>query len=70
MGFKVLGSTEEVMKGHGPRRGLEGPFVYANGRILYYSTTEGQYWDPTTDWFVPHEEVVALQNQLFDVLKK
>jgi hypothetical protein len=34
----------------GPRRGLEGPFEYPNGRVLYYDPRAGEYWDPTTDF--------------------
>jgi hypothetical protein len=69
VGYRVLGKTEDVFKGYGPRKGLEGPFVYANGRILYYSPKDGEYWDPTTDWFVSADEVTALKNQIFDTIK-
>ncbi len=54
---------------YGPRAGLEGPFHYPNGRVLYYDPREGKYYDPRTDWFVPAEEVAALQNLIFDVIK-
>jgi hypothetical protein len=52
-----------------PRKGLEGPFTYVNGRVLYYDPRAGHYWDPTTDFYVSHEEVSELQNLLFTVLK-
>lgn len=48
------------------RKGLEGPFRYANGRVLYYDPKEGKYWDPTTDFFVEHGEVLDLQGMLFE----
>lgn len=70
MGYKVLGRTEELLKGYGPRKGLEGPFIYANGRVLYYSPKEGQYWDPKTDFFLDHEEMDQLNNMLFDLIKR
>jgi hypothetical protein len=35
MGYKVLGKTEELLAGYGPRKGLEGPFIFAGGRVLY-----------------------------------
>lgn len=54
----------------GPRKGLEGPFEYPNGRVLYYSPKDGQYWDPLTDWFVPDEEVSDLQNSFFTIMKE
>jgi len=53
---------------YGPRKGLEGPFHYPNGRVLYYSTKDGEYWDPQTDWFVPMDEVSELQNSIFDLV--
>lgn len=53
----------------GPRAGLEGPFRYANGRVLYYDAAEGKYWDPNTDFYVEHEEVTELEAGLFEKLK-
>ncbi len=70
MGYKVLGKTEELLKGYGPRKGLEGPFIYANGRVLYYDRMEGAYWDPTTDWFVPNEEMNLLHLELTRMLSR
>ena len=58
MGYKVLGKTEDLFQGYGPREGLEGPFVFDGGRILYYSPKDGQYWDPRTDFFVPRDETI------------
>ena len=52
-----------------PRKGLEGPFFYANGRVLYYSPKDGEYWDPTTDFFVPNDELIALHNSLYDLIR-
>jgi len=52
----------------GPRAGLEGPFHYPNGRVLYYDPKAGEYWDPTTDWFVPHDEVAELQQSIFTAI--
>jgi len=54
----------------GPRKGLEGPFHYPSGAVLYYDPKEGQYYDPTTDFYVPNEDVSELQNQIFDILRK
>jgi hypothetical protein len=47
------------MQGYQSRKGLEGPF-YFNGRILYYDPKEGKYWDPRTDFYVPHSEYFEL----------
>ena len=59
MGYRVLGKTEDIMQGYQIREGLEGPF-YFNGRILYYDPQEGKYWDPRTDFYVPHSEYFEL----------
>lgn len=65
MGHRVMPKFPD---GYGPRQGLEGPFRYPNGRILYYSPGDGQYWDPATDWFVPEHEVAELQTSIFQRL--
>jgi hypothetical protein len=69
VGYRVLGKTEDVFKGYGPRKGLEGPFVYANGQILYYDSREGQYWDPKTDFYMSNEDMDILNCQMFDKLR-
>jgi hypothetical protein len=53
-----------------PRKGLEGPFFYANGRVLYYDTKAGQYWDPTTDFYVENDELHMLQQDMVNLLRK
>ena len=70
MGYRVLGKTEDVFRGYGPRPGLEGPFVYANGRVLYYDAKEGKYWDPRTDFYVEQDEMNLLHEQTFDLVKQ
>ena len=55
---------------YGPRAGLEGPFHYPNGRVLYYDPQAGEYWDPRTDFYVDRDEVSGLQNSFFELLKK
>ena len=57
-------------KEYGPRQGLEGPFHYPNGQVLYYDPKAGEYYDPRTDFYVDRDEVALLQNSIFDVLKK
>lgn len=54
----------------GPRKGLEGPFHYPNGAVLYYDAQEGMYYDPLTDFYVPLDEVNELQNLIFKALAK
>ena len=52
----------------GPRAGLEGPFHYPSGAVLYYEPATGEYYDPKTDWYVSNEDVALLQQQIFDRL--
>ena len=52
----------------GLRKGLEGPLQYPSGAVLYYDHKEGKYYDPRTDFYVSHEDVAVLQQQIFDRL--
>ena len=52
----------------GPRAGLEGPFHYPSGAVLYYDPKAGEYYDPRTDFYVSNEDVAVLQQQIFDRL--
>ena len=70
MAYKVLGKTEDLLQGFGPRKGLEGPFVFANGRVLYYDAREGAYYDPRTDFYVERDEVSYLHNELMRMLDR
>ena len=65
MGYTVWQHNKE----YGPRRGLEGPFHYPNGRVLYYDAPEGKYYDPLTDFYVENDEVAELQQSVFEVIK-
>ena len=65
MGYTTFARNEN----YGPRKGLEGPFTYPNGRVVYYDPREGQYWDPRTDFYLSHEEAGDLQACIFKALK-
>lgn len=67
MGYRLLTEQERKWK---PRKGLEGPFFYPNGQVLYYDNKAGQYWDPTTDFYVENQDVAILQQQIFGILQK
>lgn len=47
---------------YSPRRGLEGPFRYKDGRVLYYdrSYKGGTYYDPSTDMYLTHDEAFRI----------
>lgn len=64
MGYRVIGHND----GFEPRKGLEGPFHYPNGRVLYYDPRAGEYWDPRTDFYVDREDVADLQQSIFAVV--
>lgn len=68
MGYRVLGKKEDVYRGYGPRRGLEGPFPTSSGRIIYYDPKEGRYWDPATDFYLDHDEALMLMAPIFQKL--
>jgi hypothetical protein len=53
----------------GPRKGLEGPFTFANGRVLYYDPKEGSYYDSLTDFYVDNSEVAELHQYLMNRLQ-
>jgi hypothetical protein len=57
-------------KKFGPRKGLEGPFTFVNGRVLYYDAKEGQYYDPLTDFYVDNSEVESLHSLLMQKMQK
>jgi hypothetical protein len=69
MAYQVLGNTKDLLQGYGPRKGLEGPFVFANGRVLYYDAREGQYYDPRTDFYVEQDEMNILHDVLLAKLR-
>lgn len=67
MGYKVLGKRDDKWQ---PRKGLEGPFFYANGKVLYYDPKAGEYWDPLTDFYMSREEMDQLHQMTVDILAK
>lgn len=67
MGYRVLRERDAKYQ---PRPGLEGPFFYPNGAVLYYDPKAGMYWDPTTDFFVEYEDVEELKNMFLQTLTK
>ena len=68
MGYKVLGRTEDVYGGYKPIRGLEGPFAFVGGRVLYYDPKAGQNWDPKTDFYVEQSEMNQIHAELTRIL--
>jgi len=72
MGYKIIADKfemDQMRTKYGPRPGLEGPFNFS-GRVLYYCNKEGQYYDPTTDFFVEQEEMNQIHARILEVLAK
>jgi hypothetical protein len=64
MGYKITADKDEMdmmRVKYSPRKGLEGPFNFS-GRVLYYDNKEGQYYDPTTDFYVEDSEMTLLRD--------
>lgn len=67
MGYRVLNGRDVKWE---PRKGLEGPFFYVTGQVLYYDPKEGQYWDPTTDIYLTQDAVDYLHEQTVKILSR
>lgn len=50
-------------------RGLKGPFVYPNGRAIYFDPKMNQYYDPCTDFYLDSDELASLKGQIFDLVR-
>ena len=69
MGYKVVDTTDQMRVKYSARPGLEGPFNFS-GQVLYYDNKQGQYYDPTTDFYVEQAEMDIINNRLYELLKK
>lgn len=67
MGYRVLSPREQKWQ---PRKGLEGPFFYPSGLVLYYDPKAGEYWDPTTDFYVSPDVVGEAKREIFAALSR
>ena len=68
MGYRVLDTVDMMRDKYGPRKGLEGPFNFS-GRVLYYDTKEGLYYDPTTDFYVEQDEMDMINTAFMNKFK-
>lgn len=69
MGYRVVDTLDVMRDKYGPRKGLEGPFNFS-GRVLYYDNKQGQYYDPTTDFYVEQDEMDEINTRFFEQFKK
>ena len=57
-GYSVMPSIDREK--YQERDGLEGPFQTKSGKVIYYDTKEGSYYDPNTDMYISYDEWKAL----------
>ncbi len=69
MGYRVLDTVDSMRQKYSARPGLEGPFNFS-GRVLYYDNKQGEYYDPTTDFYVSREEMDAINAEFYKTLQK
>jgi hypothetical protein len=69
MSYRVVDTLDVTRDRYGPRKGLEGPFNFS-GRVLYYDNKAGQYYDPTTDFYVEQAEMDEINTRFFEQFKK
>lgn len=43
-------------------KGLEGPFMFKSGKVLYYDPLVGKYYDRDTDFYLSDEEFFLHSN--------
>ena len=67
MGCKILTTIDNMRDKYGPRKGLEGPFNFT-GRVLYYDTKEGQYWDPRSDFYLSDDDMTIVHGYIVELL--
>ena len=65
MSFRILTNSETKWK---PCKGLDGPFFFLNGLVLYFNKREKQYYNPVTDFYVEDDVVEELQQQMFNTI--
>lgn len=54
----VMGNT------YTERMGLEGPYVFMNGQVLYYDPQEEQYYDPRADHYMEPAVMDEMYNEM------
>ena len=57
MGYKVMPSIDRKRYTDLSHEGLEGPFVFESGKVLYYDPKEGKYYDRDSDFYISNEEM-------------
>lgn len=57
-GYRVLPAIDRNRYVNREQEGLEGPYSNKHGRVYYYDTQAGKYYDPDTDLFMAVDDVM------------
>ena len=52
-----------LIDGLGPIKGMEGPFQYPSGAVLYYNPIEGKFYSRGSDMYLETDEAERLTKQ-------
>ncbi|MDA9373991.1 hypothetical protein N9R43_01280 [bacterium] len=63
-GYKVLPPMDPK---YVERKGLEGPFTTLSGKVVYYDSKEGSYYDPDTDMYISYDDFRHYDNDYKDM---
>lgn len=64
MGYRIVGGIDRNRYTDLSHEGLEGPYLMASGKVLYYDPTAGKYWDRDSDFYVSNEEMAEHHSAL------
>ena len=59
-GYTILPPINTERYGNREYEGLEGPFGTKHGKVYYYDTKEGKYYDPDTDFYLSNDEASGI----------
>ena len=57
MGYTILPQYDKNR--YTPMKGLEGPYIFQTGKVLYYDPKEGKYYDRDTDFYVSNKDMLV-----------
>jgi hypothetical protein len=58
MAYTVMPEIDRTVYTDLSSEGLEGPFVFKTGAVLYYDPREGKYYDRRTDMFISNKDML------------
>ncbi len=58
-GYEILPPLDTEKFPNREREGLEGPMRLLSGKVVYYDTRAGKYYDPLSDFYLTEEDYMA-----------